>query len=95
MDKEFIENPVEAYEKLKQECDELRTERKNLKWDLENNIQVKNHAMEEINQLKQTLAEIKEISENFIKNVSGRCIATTPMYSVHTQILQKISKCEK
>lgn len=43
------------YKQLKrkeQECNELRTERKNLKWDLENNIQVKNHAMEEINQLK-------------------------------------------
>lgn len=44
---------VEAKE---QECKELRIERKNLKWDLENNIQVKKHAMEEINQLK---AEVK------------------------------------
>ena len=44
--------------------------------------------------LKQTLAEIKEIAENAIKNVSDRCIETTPMYGVHKQILQKISECE-
>ena len=41
-----------------------------------------------------TLREIKEISENFIKNVSDRCIETTRMYGVHTQILQKISEVE-
>ena len=44
--------------------------------------------------LKQTLVEIKEIAENVIKNVSDRCIETTPMYGVHKQILQKISECE-
>ena len=43
---------------------------------------------------QQTLTEIKEIAENVIKNVSDRCIETTPMYGVHKQILQKISKCE-
>jgi chromosome segregation ATPase len=42
-----------------QECKELKKERKNLKWDLENNIQVKNHAMEEINQLKTENEELK------------------------------------
>ena len=44
--------------------------------------------------LKQTLADIKEIVKNFIKNVSDRCVETTPMYGVHKQILQKISECE-
>ena len=48
----------------------------------------------ENDKLKQTLAEIKEIAENVIKNVSDRCIETTPMYGVHKQILQKISECE-
>ena len=43
---------------------------------------------------QQTLAEIKEIAENVIKNVSDRCIETTPMYGVHKEILQKISECE-
>lgn len=38
--------------------------------------------------LKQTLTEIKEIAENVIKNVSDRCIETTPMYGIHKQILQ-------
>ena len=42
--------------------------------------------------LTKTLTEIKEIAENVIKNVSDRCIETTPMYSVHKQILQKISE---
>lgn len=49
---------------------------------------------QECEKLKQTLTEIKEIAKNTIKNVSDRCIETTPMYSVHKQILQKISKCE-
>ena len=43
---------------------------------------------------EKTLTEIKEIAENVIKNVSDRCIETTPMYGVHKQILQKISECE-
>ena len=42
--------------------------------------------------LEQTLADIKEIAKNFIKNVSDRCVETTPMYGVHKQILQKISE---
>lgn len=44
--------------------------------------------------LLKTLTEIKEISKNVIKNVSDRCVETTPMYGVHKQILQKISECE-
>ena len=48
----------------------------------------------ELFKLKQTLIEIKEIAENVIKNVSDRCIETTPMYGIHKQILQKISECE-
>lgn len=43
---------------------------------------------------QQALTEIKEIAENVIKNVSERCIETTPMYGVHKQILQKISEVE-
>ena len=39
-------------EELKAENEELKDERKNLKWDLENNIQVKKHAMEQLDQLK-------------------------------------------
>ena len=42
--------------------------------------------------LEQTLIEIKDIAENVIKNVSDKCIETTPMYGVHKQILQKISE---
>ncbi|MBO7211152.1 MAG: hypothetical protein J6V44_09170 [Methanobrevibacter sp.] len=50
--------------------------------------------VQENNKLKQTLTEIKEIAQNVIKNVSDRCIETTPMYYIHKQILQKISECE-
>ena len=42
--------------------------------------------------LEQTLIEIKDIAENVLKNVSDKCIETTPMYGVHKQILQKISE---
>ena len=45
--------------------------------------------------LKKILTEIKEIAENVIKNVSDRCIETTPMYGVHKQILLKISEVEE
>ena len=44
--------------------------------------------------LEQTLIEIKDIAENVLKNVSDKCIETTPMYGVHKQILQKISEVE-
>ena len=46
----------------------------------------------EIQRLKKTLAEIKEISENVIKNVSNICIETTPMFCIHKQIIQKINE---
>ena len=84
----------ELEQKLKakeQECEELRTERKNLKWDLENNIQVKNHAMEEINQLKQTLTEIKEIAERGFKHSQCNCGAKADL----DLLLQKISEVEE
>ena len=39
---------------------------------------------------QQALADIKEISESVLKNVSKICIETTPMFGIHKQILQKI-----
>ena len=51
-------------------------------------------AIQKVVKLKKTLTEIKKISENVIKNVSDRCIETTPMYGVHRQIIQKISEVE-
>ena len=51
-------------------------------------------AIQKVVKLKKTLTEIKKISENVIKNVSERCIETTPMYGVHRQIIQKISEVE-
>ena len=48
--------------------------------------------MLENSKLKQTLAEIKEISENVLKNVSDICIETTPMFFIHKQIIQKINE---
>ena len=44
---------------------------------------------------QQALADIKEISESVLKNVSKICIETTPMYGIHKQILQKIREVEK
>ena len=44
----------------------------------------------ENDKLKNCLADIKEISESVLKNVSKICIETTPMYGIHKQILQKI-----
>lgn len=49
----------------------------------------------QLDRYSQTLTEIKDIAEDVIKNVSDRCIETTPMYSVHKQILQKISEVLK
>ena len=54
MDKEFIKNPVEAYEKLKQENEELRAKQiKSLGFicDCEENVKYK-QALEEIRDLK-------------------------------------------
>lgn len=45
--------------------------------------------------LEQTLIEVQEIAENVIKNVSDKCIETTPMYGVHKQIIQKISEVDE
>lgn len=48
----------------------------------------------EAERYKKVLAEIKEISEDFLKDVSQECANVTPMYEVHKQILQKIKESE-
>lgn len=57
MDKEFIENPVEAYEKLKQECEELKNAYARLNSLYNDNCNF-------TDKLEKTLTEIKEIVEN-------------------------------
>ena len=63
MDKEFIENPVEAYEKLKQECEELKDEIKT------NGFGCFNIEMSE--QLDQLKAEIKELKRKNARKRTG------------------------
>lgn len=50
--------------------------------------------IDKLKKIQQTLQEIKAISEKFIKNVSEDCINITPMFLVHKEILQKITKAE-
>lgn len=45
--------------------------------------------------LKSYLQEIKKLSENFIKGVSDYVTHYYPMYIVHTQILNLITKAEE
>lgn len=74
--------------------DQLKAENKELKKQVDITQMFLDACNNSCEHYKQTLTEIKEISENVIKNVSERCIETTPMYGVHKQILQKISECE-
>ena len=86
-----------SYETMQREWNEAKNEVKKLKAENERlktglPIQVigKDYfeLIQKADKLEQALQEIKEIAENVIKNVSGRCIETTPMYGVHKQILQ-------
>lgn len=92
MDKAFIKNPVEAYEKLKEENKKLKAE--NEKLDTENKRLVAELAnpvfdsFEELDQLKQALKEIKEIAEaeSYLSPQSTRLLVR--------KILEKISEVE-
>ena len=89
-----IEKLKEQLQAKEQECEELKrliAKQSNAKIQLS---KLKDKQYKEFCDMKQTLIEIKEIAKNFIKNVSDRCVETTPMYGVHKQILQKISECE-
>ena len=96
--KSNFEGMVGAIEDLSHQLDQLKVEldqEKALKETYLTCYKAKHEDIEGVLfKLKQTLAEIKEIVKNFIKNVSDRCVETTPMYGVHKQILQKISECE-
>ena len=79
-----------VYEQLKakeQECEKLKEA-------IDRLLKIQYQLADSCNKYVQTLTEIKEIAENVIKNVSDKCIETTPMYGVHKQILQKISEVE-
>ena len=91
---ESIKSLKEKLKRKEQECEELKAEIKHYKQiaQYHGNLSVK--YTNKSTKYKQTLIKIKEIAENVIKNVSDRCIEKTPMYSVHKQILQKISECE-
>lgn len=103
---EHYNRQSEELDQLKAENEELKKWKKEHLKDVEFiernpvidilNSMADNILLEQRNEkLKQALTEIKEIAENVIKNVSDRCIETTPMYGVHKQILQKISKVIK
>ena len=87
---EISQSQFEEYDRLKAENEELK-----------NAVMLKCPQCGEVYlnpigaKLYETLTEIKEIAEDVIKNVSERCIETTPMYGVHKQILQKISEVIK
>lgn len=80
-------------------CEEAgkELEKNSFAWDgKEKNLVIQAMELNErYDKLKQTLDEIKKISENVLRNVSDRCIETTPMYCVHKQILKKISEVKE
>ena len=94
-----IKNLLLQLKRKEQECEELKKECeiwKNQVLTLNDEmitVQITLRQFEQYDNLKNCLAEIKDIAENVIKNVSDICIETTPMYCIHKQILQKINEC--
>lgn len=85
----YINNPQIAElkaenEQLKIECDMYKTFYRAKHNDIDGKLF----------KYRQTLREIKAISEKFIKNVSENCIKITPMFLVHKEILDLITKAE-
>ena len=62
MDKEFIDNPVEAYEKLKQENEQLKESTKFLR--KEADILLQNLKERKADKYRQALEEIREIAKH-------------------------------
>ena len=92
----LVDENVQDISNLARQLDQLKTELEQEKALKETYLTCYKAKHEDIEgvlfKLKQTLTDIKEIVKNFIKNVSDRCVETTPMYGVHKQILQKISE---
>lgn len=87
----------ESLNNLKQENEQLKEEI--LRWQKAYSRQYQINENKGYNkkeeQYRQTLREIKDISEKFVKNVSEECINITPMFLVHKEILQKITELEE
>ena len=79
MDKEFIKNPVIAYEKLQQENAELKAENERLKEELEiksltdNTTGETNYRSNLVNKYRTTLQEIKAIVKNICNGCTSEC----------------------
>ena len=80
------------YKAKEQECEESKSVRDMWMSKCEQETKTSEFFQDRFDKLKQTLTEIKGIAENFVKNVSDRCIETTPMYGVHKQIIQKCNE---
>ena len=79
MDKEFIKNPVEAYEKLKQECEKLKNWVKNMMFDTDRNdwfehfVECFENWKEDLfKQLDQIKAENEELKKDLHQNLKEK-----------------------
>jgi predicted nuclease with TOPRIM domain len=80
-------------ERLKLKTEELENRMQTLD-DETITVEITEDEFEKYKQLKSCLQEIKTISEEFIKNVSENCIKITPMFLVHKEIIDLITKAE-
>lgn len=94
LQKAVIEEFLKENAELKAENEKLRTCLEMQRTDVTKQYIEKVNVERENYKLKSTLQEIKTISEEFIKNVSEDCINITPMFLVHKEILELITKAE-
>lgn len=87
---QITQQQFEEYNQLKTENEKLDTENKRLVAELANPVF---DSFEELDKLKQTLTEIKEIAEN-VQSFVGRINIEDDVFEQMEQILQKISECE-
>lgn len=92
--KEQNDSNIVQLNTVNEQLDQLKAENDELKGTRDRNFLATLEERKRADKLCKTLTEIKEIAQNVIKNVSDRCIETTPMYGIHKQILQKISEVE-
>ena len=106
MDKEFIENPVEAYDKLKAENERLKEEVETWKYQTQKSDEMADEDYKKAKKYKSCLQEIKEIAEEQVPFIDfsqvKSCIEIEYNYAsiVHNlekrmyKILQKIAEVE-
>ena len=88
---------ISKYKAKEQECEELKEDRERWKSNFNGKVSAIEGLLHQLDQLKQTLAEIKEICNSVenIENVNSLYDAKlSGMYLQANKILQKISECK-